>query len=191
MLIARHPFGVAPTFILDFDLGANEGPDRSRAPGFPDFDPPPGDMASNGLTTLANVLSTPTIRISPARAKLTVFTIRQLAREFDLSLRTLRFWEERELLSPIRGRGDRLYTEAERSRVRDIIDWSAAGLTLREIRSMQLMTDTERRAFLQVRLPELQSDADESYAKRSHAIRAIQQREEQADMPRMTKRAAC
>jgi len=113
---------------------------------------------------------------------LALFYIGELAEEFGLSLRTLRFWEEREILVPRRSGRDRLYTAADRNRVREIVAWSTAGFSLREIRSMQLMTRTLRKEFLQARLPELQSEADAAYAERCRAIQAIRQQEQQSDL---------
>src|ERR1044072_1573476 len=39
-----------------------------------------------------------------------VFTIRDLTKEFGVSARTLRFYEEKSLLDPARGGGERPYT---------------------------------------------------------------------------------
>ncbi|ESU71730.1 MerR family transcriptional regulator [Geobacillus thermopakistaniensis] len=46
------------------------------------------------------------------------FTISDLAQEFDVSTRTIRYYEERGLLSPIRTEsGQRLYTKKERAKL--------------------------------------------------------------------------
>ncbi|WP_354554388.1 MerR family transcriptional regulator [Kaistia defluvii] len=72
------------------------------------------------------------------------YSIGELASEFSLTNRTLRFWEEADLVSPIRRGQSRIYTEADRNWVRAIAAWSAAGLTLREIKAMRDMPVAER-----------------------------------------------
>lgn len=101
------------------------------------------------------------------------YSIGELASEFNLTNRTLRFWEEADLVSPIRRGQSRIYTEADRNWVRTIAAWSAAGLTLREIKAMRDMPVADRRAFLLKRLPAIQSNIDEQYARRCRAIEQV------------------
>jgi DNA-binding transcriptional MerR regulator len=62
------------------------------------------------------------------------FTIADLAREFDVSKRAIRFYEEKNLISPLRTKGNyRLYSKRDRSRLRLILRGKRFGYTLEEI----------------------------------------------------------
>jgi DNA-binding transcriptional MerR regulator len=61
-------------------------------------------------------------------------TIREMAREFDVSLRTLRFYEDRGLLAPRRMGSSRFYDEDDRRRLEAILEGKKLGFTLVEIR---------------------------------------------------------
>jgi DNA-binding transcriptional MerR regulator len=61
------------------------------------------------------------------------YTIAELAEELGLTLRTLRFYEERGLLSPHREGGRRYYTADDRARAEAIVKARALGFTLAEI----------------------------------------------------------
>ncbi|MCX5580238.1 MerR family transcriptional regulator [Kaistia terrae] len=101
------------------------------------------------------------------------YTIREIAEEFGLTMRTLRFWEQQQILTPVRLGSYRLYSAEDRERVRDIMKWSEAGFTIREVASMLSMTVTGRAAFLSERLPELRSHLEQDYIKRSNAIASL------------------
>jgi DNA-binding transcriptional MerR regulator len=66
----------------------------------------------------------------------TLFTIGDLAREFGVTLRTLRFYEDRGLISPRRSGMTRLYNEKARDRLALILKGKHLGFTLTEIRAM-------------------------------------------------------
>ena len=65
-----------------------------------------------------------------------VFTIRDLAREFSVSARTLRFYENKGLISPHREGMSRLYSGGDRTRLALILKGKKLGFTLGEIRQM-------------------------------------------------------
>ncbi|MCW6508245.1 MerR family transcriptional regulator [Lichenifustis flavocetrariae] len=65
-----------------------------------------------------------------------LFTIGDLAKEFSVSLRTLRFYEDRGLLSPYRDGTARFYREEDKSRLILILKGKQLGFTLGEIRDM-------------------------------------------------------
>jgi len=67
------------------------------------------------------------------------YTIRELANEFDITTRTLRFYEEKGLLKPSRNNTTRSYSSADRTRLRLIIRGKRLGLTLEESSSIVLM----------------------------------------------------
>jgi DNA-binding transcriptional MerR regulator len=64
------------------------------------------------------------------------YTIGDLAREFGVTLRTLRFYEDRGLLSPRREGMARIYDARDRSRLSVILKGKQLGFTLTEIRAM-------------------------------------------------------
>jgi DNA-binding transcriptional MerR regulator len=64
------------------------------------------------------------------------FTISELAKEFSVTLRTLRFYEDKGLISPRRHGTTRLYSEADRARLALILKGKKLGFMLGEIRQM-------------------------------------------------------
>lgn len=64
------------------------------------------------------------------------WSISDLAREFDVTLRTLRFYEARGLLAPQRAGMTRIYSQRDRSRLALILKGKQLGFTLVEIRAM-------------------------------------------------------
>ena len=66
-----------------------------------------------------------------------VYTISQLAAEFDISPRTIRFYEEKGLLAPGRTQGNqRFYNRRDRTRLRLILRGKRFGYSLDEIADM-------------------------------------------------------
>ncbi len=64
------------------------------------------------------------------------YTIGDRAREFGVTLRSLRFYEDRGLLNPLREGLLRLYDGRDRTRLQVILKGKALGFTLTEIREM-------------------------------------------------------
>lgn len=64
------------------------------------------------------------------------FSIGDLASEFGVTLRALRFYEEKGLLHPRRQGQSRVYSRRDRSRLRLILTGKRVGFTLGEIRDM-------------------------------------------------------
>lgn len=69
------------------------------------------------------------------------FSIGDLAREFDVTPRTLRFYEEKGLLNPAREGQSRVYGASDRTRLRLILRGKRLGLTLDESASLIMMYD--------------------------------------------------
>jgi len=63
-------------------------------------------------------------------------SISELAAEFSVTTRTLRFYESRGLLSPARSGGMRLYGNSDRARLALILKAKKYGFTLLEIKEM-------------------------------------------------------
>ena len=64
------------------------------------------------------------------------YTIRDLASEFDITTRTIRFYEEKGYLSPKRNGTRRIYSPAERTSLRLILRGKRLGLSLEETAEM-------------------------------------------------------
>ncbi|SEF57346.1 MerR family transcriptional regulator [Bosea lathyri] len=64
------------------------------------------------------------------------FTISDLARDFGVTLRTLRFYESRGLIAPARSGMTRIYSGRDRARLALILKGKQLGFTLVEIRAM-------------------------------------------------------
>ena len=60
------------------------------------------------------------------------YTISDLASEFDVTTRTIRFYEEKGLLSPRREGTRRIYSPSDRTRLRLILRGKRLGLSLEE-----------------------------------------------------------
>ncbi len=62
------------------------------------------------------------------------FSIGELCAEFDVTPRTLRFYEQRELLKPIRDGQRRIFTQRDRARLKLILRGKRFGFSLEAIR---------------------------------------------------------
>ncbi|MEM7269130.1 MAG: MerR family DNA-binding transcriptional regulator [Pseudomonadota bacterium] len=62
------------------------------------------------------------------------YTIGELCSEFDVTPRTLRFYEQRELLAPIREGQKRIFTPRDRARLKLILRGKRFGFSLETIR---------------------------------------------------------
>ncbi|MBK9134360.1 MAG: MerR family DNA-binding transcriptional regulator [Betaproteobacteria bacterium] len=63
-----------------------------------------------------------------------LFGITELCREFGITLRTIRFYEDRGLLAPRRVNGTRVYTRRDRARLALILRSKAIGASLTDIK---------------------------------------------------------
>ncbi len=72
------------------------------------------------------------------------FTIGQLAREFDLTTRAIRFYEDCGLLSPERHGRNRVYTLRDRTRLKLTLRGKRLGLTLAEVKELVDMYESPR-----------------------------------------------
>lgn len=65
-----------------------------------------------------------------------VLTIREMCDAFEVTPRTLRFYEQKELLFPIREGQKRLFTRRDRARLKLILRGKRFGFSLEEIRQL-------------------------------------------------------
>lgn len=64
------------------------------------------------------------------------YTISELTREFDVSTRTLRFYEDEGLIQPARRGRTRLFRPADRHLIRQILRGKRLGFSINEIREI-------------------------------------------------------
>lgn len=69
------------------------------------------------------------------------YSIRELSQEFDVTTRTLRFYEEKGLLSPTRSGQNRTYSAADRARLILILRGKTLGLSLEQSADLIAMYD--------------------------------------------------
>ncbi len=110
----------------------------------------------------------------------TLYTIRELAKEFDLTTRAIRFYEDMGLLRPERqgpGGRNRMYSARERARLRLTLRAKRLGLSLTQAKDIIDMYDSPRdtapqlekfvevlashRQQLESQLEEIQANLDE------------------------------
>lgn len=72
-------------------------------------------------------------------------TIRQMCDQFDITPRTLRFYEARELIFPERRGQHRLYSRTDRARVTLILRGKRFGFSLEQIRQLLELYDPAER----------------------------------------------
>ena len=92
--------------------------------------------------------------VSTMTAEANWSTIGDIARDFDVTLRTLRFYEARGLLAPRREGMNRFYSDQDRSRLELILKGKRLGFTLTEIRAM-VGQISETRSGLKLSLPQV------------------------------------
>lgn len=66
----------------------------------------------------------------------TLLTIREMCDAFEVTPRTLRFYEAKELLSPLREGQKRLYSKRDRARLKLILRGKRFGFSLEDIRQL-------------------------------------------------------
>ena len=81
------------------------------------------------------------------------YTIAELAREFDVTARAIRFYEDHGLLSPSRegsGGRSRVYTARDRTRLKLTLRGKRLGLTLAEIRHIVDLYESPKDTVAQI-----------------------------------------
>lgn len=79
------------------------------------------------------------------------YTIGELAREFDLTTRAIRFYEDCGLLQPRREGRNRVYTPRDRTRLKLTLRGKRLGLTLSEVKELVDMYESPRDTVPQLR----------------------------------------
>jgi DNA-binding transcriptional MerR regulator len=79
-----------------------------------------------------------------------VLTIREMCDAFDVTPRTLRFYEAKELLFPIREGQKRLFTRRDRARLKLILRGKRFGFSLEDIRQLLDLYDIDDKQLTQL-----------------------------------------
>ena len=125
----------------------------------------------------------------PAAAAPTTYTIGELAQEFDLTTRAIRFYEDCGLVTPQRSGRHRVYTARDRTRLKLTLRGKRLGLTLAEVKELVGMYESprdtepqlkklivvlaEHRAQLEQQLTDLHLTLDEVRAHEKEALRLL------------------
>ena len=131
-------------------------------------------------------------RPASATPALPTFTIGELSREFGVTTRAIRFYEDCGLLEPARAGRNRVYSARDRTRLRLTLRGKRLGLKLAEVRELVDMYETRRdtgpqlrrflavlarhRAQLEQRLGDLQTTLAEVTAHEREARRLLETR---------------
>jgi DNA-binding transcriptional MerR regulator len=129
------------------------------------------------------------------------YTITELAQEFDVTARAIRFYEDVGLLEPTRVGRNRVYTQRDRTRLKLTLRGKRLGLSLQEIKQLVDMYDSavdtapqlqaflgvlhERRLQLERQLEDIQVTLAEiaQHEERCRSLLTQAQRREAAAVP--------
>ncbi len=92
------------------------------------------------MDNTSNAYSSPDISGSYERE---TYTISELAKEFAITTRAIRFYEDAALISPARRGRNRIYSLCDRTRLKLILRGKRLGFSLGEIREMFQLYDSE------------------------------------------------
>jgi len=79
-----------------------------------------------------------------------LFSVSQLARQLGVTARTIRFYEDKQLIAPQRAGTTRVYTHRDRARLMLILRGKRLGFSLREIKEFLDLYDVDPTQHLQV-----------------------------------------
>ncbi len=117
---------------------------------------PPGTVYVNVNFpyTLQDPIRTPGTPM--AAKKKTCWSIGELAREFDVTTRTIRFYEDEGLLKPTRSGQTRIYSAADRTALKLILRGKRLGFSLAESRQLiQMYNPNANRAQIEALLAKI------------------------------------
>lgn len=116
------------------------------------------------------------------------YSIRDLAGEFGVTTRTIRFYEERGYLSPKRNGTQRVYSPQERTRLRLILRGKRLGLSLEETADMIHMYDEPGggRKQLEIFIQRIGEKRAELERKRRDLEKMLEDLDRVADKARLT-----
>lgn len=126
-----------------------------------------------------------------AMAQRQTYSISDLAKEFDVTTRTIRFYEDKGLLSPQRKGQARIYSASERTKLKLVLRGKRLGLTLEESRDIIEMYDPtgsnkgqlqklidkirERKAYLEQQMNDLEMMKVDLEASEQRCLKALEE----------------
>lgn len=102
------------------------------------------------------------------------FSISQLAREFEVTPRALRFYEDKGLLAPRRDGQTRVYSHKDRAKLQLIVRGRRVGLSLIEIKELLDLYKVDQRAQAQAALKRFNARIVALELQRAHVEEAIE-----------------
>src|SRR5262252_5509695 len=93
----------------------------------------------------------PSAKTPAARDNLRIYSIAELAREFAITPRTIRFYEDEGLIKPRRQGLTRLYSSGDRTRLSWILRGKRLGFSLAEIKELLDLYQVDRTGVQQLR----------------------------------------
>ena len=87
---------------------------------------------------------------SPFSGKESTYSISELAQEFDITPRTIRYYEDEGLITPSRDGQTRIYSHKDKIRLKLTLRGKRLGFSLAEIRELFDMYDTDRSSRMQL-----------------------------------------
>ncbi|MDJ0921972.1 MAG: MerR family DNA-binding transcriptional regulator [Henriciella sp.] len=105
------------------------------------------------------------------------YSISELAREFGITPRALRFYEDKDMLHPARDGMTRVYSHRDRARVKIIVRLKRLGLPLADIREILDLYGLEdgQRAQMRMSLVKFQNQIKELESQREDIEMALQE----------------
>ncbi len=112
---------------------------------------------------------------SPSIVDSRTYSISELAREFGITPRALRFYEDKDMLHPARDGMTRVYSHRDRARVTIIVRLKRLGLPLADIRDILDLygLDDDQRAQMRMSLIKFQKQVKELEAQREDIDMAL------------------
>ena len=119
--------------------------------------------------------SPPVAKAEPPGERPALFTIHDFVAEFSLTARTLRFYEEKGLLTPQRRGQERLYSRRYRARLKLVLMGRSVGFSLEDIADMLDLYDIGDGQVTQLRvaIEKFEGKLAELAARRADIERAI------------------
>lgn len=135
----------------------------------------PGDVDVRVKTMHTHLMPDTVSSLSIADSR--TFSISELAREFGITPRALRFYEDKDMLHPARDGMTRVYSHRDRGRVKIIVRLKRLGLPLADIREILDLYGLEdgQRAQMRMSLVKFQNQIKELESQREDIEMALQE----------------
>jgi DNA-binding transcriptional MerR regulator len=103
------------------------------------------------MVSIMTVAAIPSGQMPSSRDPQRIYSIAELSREFAITPRTIRFYEDEGLIKPRRQGTMRLYTAGDRTRLSWILRGKRLGFSLAEIRELLDLYQVDRTGVQQLR----------------------------------------